>query len=92
MEKLEFIINTYGEASQVDKCIEECSELQKALLKHRRNPTVSTRDEVIDEIADVGIMLEQMKMIYFCENEVKIRTQYKVERQIERIKYGEEKI
>jgi hypothetical protein len=33
-------------------------------------------------------MLEQLKIIFYCENEVDIRIGYKVERQLDRIRYG----
>lgn len=53
-------------------CIEECSELIKALLKYRRLPLedrLNTRGMKIlkniqEEIADVQIMLWQMEMLY----------------------------
>ena len=85
-EKLLFIINTYGTRSQEDIAIEELSELQKAILKHRRKESEKTREEIIDEIADVSIMLEQLKIIYSCQKEVDERVDYKIERQIKRIK------
>lgn len=84
--KLLFIINTYGTRSQQDIAIEEMSELQKSILKHRRNPSEKTRKDIIDEIADVSIMLEQLKIIYSCHKEVEKRIDYKIERQIKRIK------
>ena len=84
--KLLFIINTYGTRSQQDIAIEEMSELQKAILKHRRNPSEKTRKDIIDEIADVSIMLEQLKIIYSCRMEVEKRIDYKINRQIKRIK------
>lgn len=90
--KLDYIISTYGEASQVDKTIEECAELQKALLKHRRNPSVRTRDDIIDELADVSIMLEQLKIILYCELETSIRMECKVDREMERIKHGKKTV
>ena len=80
-----FFINTYGTKLQQDISIEEMAELQKAILKHRRNPTEETRKDIIDEIADVQIMLEQLKIIFYCDKEVKERIKYKLERQKERI-------
>lgn len=70
--------------------IEELAELQKAILKNRRYNTEKTRNEVIDEIADVEIMLEQLKIIYSCHKEVETRVDFKINRQINRIldKYG----
>lgn len=65
-------IDTYGREAQTDMCIEECSELIKALLKYRRLPLedrLNTRGMKIlkniqEEIADVQIMLWQMEMLY----------------------------
>ena len=85
-----FIINCHGTKSQEDVAIEEMAELQKAILKHRRNAGEETRAEIIDEIADVEIMMEQLKIIYSCYMEVEERKAYKIGRQIGRIlrKYG----
>ena len=60
-------INTYGEQPQVDVAIEEMSELTKALLKYRRNEDMSVNrrlNNILEEIADVSIMLDQLRMIY----------------------------
>lgn len=83
--KLQFIIDTYGTKVQEDIAIEECSELIKAICKNRRNPSDETRKGIIDEIADVEIMLEQLKIIHSCSKEVEERINYKIERQIDRI-------
>lgn len=84
--KLLFIINTYGTKNQEDIAVEELSELQKAILKHRRKRSKKRRKKVIDEIADVSVMLEQLKIIYSCHKEVEKRVDYKIDRQIKRIK------
>ena len=60
-------IRTYGEQPQVDMAIEEMSELTKALLKHRRNEDMSVNrrlNNILEEIADVQIMLDQMRLLY----------------------------
>ena len=54
-QKLQFIIDTYGIAPQVDVAVEECSELIKALMKFRRKPSDEKRKDVIEEIADVEV-------------------------------------
>lgn len=87
------IIDTYGIEPQVDMAIEECSELIKALLKYRRKQygngvfcQDSLSADIIDEIADVSIMLEQLKIIYgFSEKKVEERIEFKLNRQMERI-------
>lgn len=84
-QKLLFIINSYGTKSQEDVAIEEMAELQKAILKHRRYTGDETRAEIIDEIADVEIMIEQLKIIFSCKKEVESRIDYKIKRQIKRI-------
>lgn len=62
-------ISTYGAPSQTDMCIEEMSKLTKAICKHRRacknaDGYDETHDSIIEEIADVQIMLDQMRMIF----------------------------
>lgn len=90
---LDTIVDTYGIEPQVDMAIEECSELIKALLKYRRKQYGGgkfckdiQRADIIDEIADVSIMLEQLKIIYsFSEKEIEERIEFKLNRQMERI-------
>lgn len=80
-------INTYGVDSQTDMAIEEMSELTKALLKNRRakkSPETCnyelTRDDIIEEIADVVIMLKQLIMMYDRNNEVQKQVDFKIDR------------
>lgn len=65
---LDTAIGTYGIQSQEDMCIEEMSELTKAILKYRRADSDAEkcviRENVIEEMADVQIMLDQLKMIF----------------------------
>ena len=67
--------------------IEECSELIKAILKLRRSNTKDSdlRDAIIDEIADVQIMLTQLGIIFNCVEEVNERIDFKIDRQMGRI-------
>lgn len=81
-------IDKYGVQSQVDKLVEECSELIKAVLKLRyAKPTGVEHDILIDavseETADVEIMLEQVHMIY--RNDEKV-AEYR-EKKLERLKH-----
>ena len=55
-------INTFGKDLQTVVAIEECSELQKELTKALRGK--GNFDNLSEEIADVEIMLEQIKLIY----------------------------
>lgn len=80
-------IDTYGRDAQTDMCIEECSELIKALLKYRRLAegdvikNMETIANIREEIADVQIMLWQMEMLYGygCEDG-------EIDRKIDRLK------
>ena len=55
-------INHFGTIMQTDVAIEEMSELIKELIKFKRGK--KNYDEIAEEIADVEIMLEQLKIIY----------------------------
>ncbi len=69
-------IRVFGGAAQEEVAIEECSELIQAIThKHR-----GREHNIPEEIADVEIVLEQLKIINGCADEVaKIRKE-KVER------------
>jgi hypothetical protein len=88
--KLLFLINHYGTKKQQDIAIEELAELQKAIIKYRREPSDKTKEAVIEEIADVQVMLEQLKMIFSCRSKTDEIMDAKIERQIERVRNGEE--
>ena len=72
---LQSAIDIFGDTAQTDMMIEEMSELTKALLKYRRDlrrggqMQTLCRMAVLEEMADVGIMLDQMRIIYGSENE-----------------------
>lgn len=53
----------YGVKAQTDVAIEEMAELMQALIHHRRGRP----SNITEEIADVEIMLDQLKRIY-CIN------------------------
>ena len=61
-------VEVFGVDSQVDMMIEEMSELTKALLKLRRalpgKESAECKDHIREEIADVQIMLDQMRLIF----------------------------
>jgi len=57
-------IDAYGPTAQMTMMVEECSELIKALCKHQRDSGGTYADNVCEEIADVQIVLDQMKMIF----------------------------
>lgn len=61
--------------------IEEASELIKAICKLRRNGvTENTVNDLAEEMADMEIMLEQLKMMFFLFEGVKEWKNYKLRR------------
>ena len=63
-EVLQTAIDHYGSERQIDKAIEEMSELTKALLKLRLVKNEQNTESVLEEMADVEIMLDQLKLIF----------------------------
>lgn len=96
-KKITFIADHYGEEEQLIQTAEECSELGKAALKYRRalmndNASAETlrnaNAALIDEIADVLIMCEQLMHLEGCAGDVMHIISEKLKRQMERIKAG----
>lgn len=87
---LKSTIEAYGQMSQVDMAIEEMSELTKALCKERRTqfmPDKHTKaiDNIIEEIADVSIMLSQLILMFDSNGAVQHQVDCKVTRLAERL-------
>lgn len=77
-------IETYGVEDQLRMVFEEMAELTQAICKNLRG--VDNLNNVVEEIADVEIMLEQIKMIYDIEQwEVDIQKKAKLIRLAERL-------
>lgn len=74
-------IDTYGEESQAKMMIEEMSELTKELCKLFRGE--ADTGHILEEMADVQIMLDQMRMIFGDTSELE---KAKVERLKGRLK------
>lgn len=82
-EVLQRALDTYGSAMQIVVVFEEVSELQKELCKYLRGR--GSFEHIAEEIADVEIMLEQMKMLFCCTDDVRNERRRKVERLKERL-------
>ena len=71
-------IDTYGVEAQCDVAVEEMAELTQVVMKIRRisddyEETMAARDHLIEEIADVGIMIDQMEMMFGAVDVDKMR-------------------
>ena len=71
-------IDKWGARTQITMVFEEMSELQKELCKVLRGNLV--KENIAEEIADVEIMLEQMKMLFEVESLVIYNKRLKIER------------
>lgn len=79
-------IQNNSEYTNLAICVEELSELQKALCKHIRYHTDTTRFGVLEELSDVIIVCGMIKQIigFKCE-EVQNMIDYKNDRNIRRL-------
>lgn len=101
-EAIEKIANTYGFSKQSRQLSEECAELIVAVNKYHREikkPSHTPSDcidkqylslQIIEEIADVTIMLEQIKhLLKLDDNDIELFIEQKLNRQLERIEKNE---
>ena len=86
---LDKAIETWDIDAQLEMVIEECLELALALqkLKRLRGDMTQKEKNVIDEIADVKIMIKQAEKIFGSE-QVNERVDFKMNRLNERLSEG----
>ena len=75
-EIFETAIKVYGAYNQENMAIEECAELIQAINKKHRG----LEHNIPEEIADVEIMLEQLKIANDCHEEVEVIREGKIDR------------
>ena len=101
MEKyLKKIADHYGYEAQSSQLVEECAELIQAVSKYRRvtlgkgQPVADYKativmDNLIEEIADVEVMLEQVKyLLQIPQEDIEAVKLFKVNRTRERMAEG----
>ena len=84
MNRIEFLATYYGKEHQELKTLEELEELTKELINNIKTEGVSSNTP--SEISDVLIMLYQLIYIYDIVEEVVEQEDFKINRQIDRIK------
>lgn len=85
-EKIKEIVIHYGTKAQRLKAIEELTELAEVLIKDI-NKREYHRAEILEEVADVHIMLLQLKEIYrFTDEELEKMIDSKIRRTMRRVK------
>lgn len=85
MSTIDAAIIEYGENAQVDMAIEEMAELTKAICKRKRTgatgpEAVAARGQLLEEVADVFIMLVQLIRIFDGAEEVQQTVTEKLDR------------
>ena len=82
VKTMQTALDQWGLEAQVGQTIEECAELIVALQKYiNRTPQPDMISNIIDEIADVEMMLAQMRLILEINDEtLRERIEYKFER------------
>lgn len=88
--KIRQIADHYGLNNQMMQAIEEMGELTQAIVKVYRNGLDNERDGLIEELADVEIMIEQLDYL-LGDNQIEKVKEYKINRQINRIAQEETK-
>lgn len=74
------VISVFGERNQQMQTLEELMELQRAVFENVHRGT-NNRDNIVEEIADVEIMLAQLKQIHnIDQNEIEAVQKHKLER------------
>ncbi len=76
-------IMKYGRPSRLNLAVEEMSELTKEICKHIRGEC--RFDEIAEEMADVEIMLEQLKMMFENSRHVSMYKEQKLQRLADRM-------
>lgn len=79
------ILQHYGVSPQLRKLAEECGEAVQAALKYDYRANEITKQALITEIADLEIMVQQIKFVVGYEK-VDKEIDFKLNRQLERIK------
>jgi NTP pyrophosphatase (non-canonical NTP hydrolase) len=90
IEILNSAIKIYGETNQLDMVTEECAELIQAINKVKRAQSRIIRQGMINallvEVADVEIMVEQIKIMFGGYDAVEEAKELKLERLAHRVK------
>lgn len=80
-ERNKALIEYYGIEHQKLKLCEECAEVIQAVLKGNDR-------SIWEEIADVEVLVDQLKTMYDVSDFVRSRKRYKIARQLVRIREG----
>lgn len=63
-EVMQEAICVYGYSNQVAKFVEEAGECIASVMRFQTKPNEVNQDKMCEELADLGIMVEQMKIMF----------------------------
>ena len=89
IQVLDEAIEVFGKEQQQLKAIEEAGEYIQAQAKYLNYPSEKNHENLIEEIADLEIMLYQVKRIYKIESKVQAIAASKILRLNERLRLME---
>ena len=70
MTAMQTALDKWGLAAQAGQTVEECAELIVALQKKfNRSPSPETIEDIVDEMADVEMMLAQMRLAFDVDDD-----------------------
>lgn len=85
--KCEYIAEAYGATNQEKQAVSELSELLYVLTRRPDQRQMDWKNDLLDEIADVEIMCQQLINLYsITEDELYDRINHKLNRQLDRIR------
>jgi len=83
IKTMQTALEQWGLNAQIGQAVEECAELIVALQKYiNRTPQPGRIDNILDEIADVEMMLAQMRLALNIDDET---LRKRIERKFERL-------
>ena len=77
------VINKFGKEAQCRQVMEECAELIQAVNKNLRS--AGAKENLIEEMADVGIMLDQLRIMFEIKDTEINKIRYEKMKQIKRM-------
>ena len=81
VKTMQIALDKWGINAQVGQTIEECAELIVVLQKYINRTARPNVDDILDEIADVEMMLAQMRLVLdISDDALRKRIEYKFER------------
>lgn len=86
-EDIKKIANFYGLHKQLRQTVEEMAELTQVICKAERYDLDTVRDHLVEEVADVEVVLEQVDYLLGDSRIAQIKAE-KIERQKRRIYAG----